>query len=59
MGFRLPLNSLPHNEKLFYEEEPLVLHRPAQLENFYEKVSKRHQAFIKNEKKPQMGLIAS
>jgi uncharacterized protein (DUF2126 family)/transglutaminase-like putative cysteine protease len=53
MGFRLPLSSLPHSESYFYEEEPSSFARPAQLENFYDKVTKRHQAYVKNEKKSE------
>lgn len=58
MGFRLPLSSLPHSESYFYEEEPSSFARPAQLENFYDKVSKRQQVYIKNEKE-LTGLTAS
>jgi uncharacterized protein (DUF2126 family) len=56
MGYRLPLNSLPHGGGgNYYEEEPSTFVTPPSLPNFYDRVQSRYQSFIKKGK-PREGI---
>lgn len=55
MGYRLPLNSLPHGSGKYYDEQVSPLTKNIPLANFGKKVSDRYQSFIRSGKK-QTGL---
>lgn len=56
MGYRLPLNSIPHTENTFIEEEVSTFATPAPLKDFHTKAESRYQNFVRSGKPSTAGL---